>query len=197
LGVMLGLEEEHPEADILSAISHGKKLIEHYNENIHPIIIGMPTWNPITTAKTDNSRFHRTKISPERDFELIAAVYLLSFPDRLAWVFPNCRVSKATQISSIKTAGCFTSGMVRVGPGAYLEYSAKEDIQEGFSKSSEPLAGLTKARILNGEQFTHHFDTQENYIKKFRESGIEIVQETKFLSELAQERVRRSQRKVA
>ena len=197
LGVMVGLEEDHPDADILAAILHGAKLIEHYPDTMQPIIIGMPTWNPITTARTDNAKFHRTRINPERDFELVAAIYFLGLPNRYAWVFPNCRVSKATQINAIKTAGCFTSGMVRVGPGAYLDYSNKEDASKCFSKCSEPLDTLTKERILNGEQFTHHFDTQENYVMRFKEAGLNVVLETKYLSELAATREKRLKKKAA
>ena len=43
LGVMIGLSDK-VEADILSVIQHGQKLIEVYPDKIQPIIIGMPTW---------------------------------------------------------------------------------------------------------------------------------------------------------
>lgn len=186
LGVMLGLDETHPEADILSAIRHASKLIEVYRDTIQPIIIGMPIWNPITTQRTDNSIYHKSKVSGEEDFELISSIYLLSLPDRFTWVFPNCRVSKKTQMESIKTAGCFTSGMVRVGPGAYLEFEKEKDFVEAFAKSSEKVESLTKDKVLTGEQFQHHFDSQENYNKRFGEEKLKLVKEQKFISEFNQ-----------
>ena len=197
LGVMLGLDETDPEADILSAIQHANKLIETYRDTIQPIIIGMPIWNPITTARTDNSVHHKSKVSGEEDFELISAIYLLSLPDRFAWVFPNCRVSKKTQLESIKTAGCFTSGMVRVGPGAYLNFDKKVDFTDTFVKSSEKVEALTQEKVLTGEQFQHHFDSQENYNKRFKEENLIQVKETKFLAELIQKEKHRKKKKVA
>ncbi len=181
----MGLDEESPEADILSAITHGKKLISHYQNSILPVILGMPTWNAITTSTAVRSKPHQNGIVPERDFELISAIYLLSFPNRMAWVFPNCRVSQKTQMESIITAGCFTSGMVRVGPGAYLQYKGKESLERAFSKCSIPINSLNDQRILQGEQFVHHFHSQEDYNTLFRENGITQVSETIFLEALS------------
>jgi 2-iminoacetate synthase len=181
IGTMLGLCT-YPAEDILSLIIHGKLLIGKYEENIQPIIIGMPTWNHITTANYDLLDLQKRTLDIENDFELIAAIYLLSFPDGYCWVFPNCRVTKKIQVQSILTAGCFTSTMVRVGPGAYLNII--ENFQEIFAKASSNIEYLTMEKIIQGEQFRHHFDTHKNYIKLFKKNGLEVVNDYKFLREI-------------
>lgn len=173
IGVMIGLAPD-PETDILAVVIHGQKLIEAYRDGIKPLIIGMPTWNPITTPETDNRGKHEQPFNVEQNFELIAAIYLLSFPDRLAWVFPNCRVSRETQVAAINTAGAFTSTMVRVGPGAYLDM--KDSCASNlFDRSSTPAEELTLETVLAAEQFVHHFDLHERYISEFKASGLRIV----------------------
>jgi 2-iminoacetate synthase len=156
LGCMIGLGSS-PEADILSAISHGQKLIETYSEGTQPLIIGLPTWNEITTSESDNVALREQSIDSEEIFELVAAIYLLSFPDKMAWVFPNCRVPKDVQVRSVFTAGCFTSTMVRLGPGAYLEELSQDDLTATFARSSVPKETLNRATVLKGEQFVSSF----------------------------------------
>lgn len=181
IGCMLGLASV-PEADILSVIIHGRKLAQHYGETMKPLIIGMPTWNPITTQNSDIRETSGYSFKAEQLFELVSAIYFLSFPDFLAWVFPNCRVSKETQIKSILTAGCFTSTMVRVGPGAYLPMDGKDLIAtSNFERSSLDFEQLDDKKILEAEQFRHHFDTHDNYILKFAKNGLEVVNDSTFL----------------
>jgi hypothetical protein len=179
LGVMIGLDE-NVESDILAVIIHGKKLIETYQEIIQPLIIGMPTWNPITTSN-DNLDISRRPIDLEENFELIAAIYLLSFPDYLAWVFPNCRVSLKTQLESVKTAGIFTSTMVRVGPGAYLANSSS-NFSDYFDKTSIPNSNLNSDLILKGEQFVHHFHSHKEYADQFEDAGLRIISDSEVLN---------------
>ncbi|MDP2600817.1 MAG: hypothetical protein Q8P84_08830 [Deltaproteobacteria bacterium] len=180
LGVMLGISP-HLEADILSSVIHGNALISRYGDSIEPLIIGMPIWNPITTPKTDNLSKNSSIRLEESDFELISAIYLLGFPDRHAWVFPNCRVSKIEQMKSILTAGCFTSTMVRLGPGAYLAELTNADIPSLYTKIAKEKAPLNKQSIMDGEQFTHTFDFHENYLSMFAEGRLEIVPDRHFL----------------
>ncbi len=179
LGVMIGLSDK-VEADILAVIQHGQKLIEVYSDKIQPLIIGMPTWNAITTSN-DNLKIENRPINLEENFELVAAIYLLSFPDYLAWVFPNCRVSIETQLASVKTAGVFTSTMVRVGPGAYLAADSNKDLSSYFSKSSIPGADLNSELILKGEQFVHDFHSHKYYCEQFESAGLKIISDSEVL----------------
>lgn len=178
IGVMFLLSNDI-EADILSLINHGKKLIDSYKK-IPPIIIGMPIWNPITTQLTDNYKSHIKVIDIEREFEFIAAIYLLSFPDNSVWVFPNCRVKKQTQINTIIAAGCFSSTMVRVGPGAYLNFN-KENIDEVFRKTSISKKNINAKLIIQSEQFKHYFYSHNSFLLDFKKNNIEVVDENKLL----------------
>lgn len=181
IGCMLGLASQ-PEADILSVISHGQELAKNYAHNLKPLIIGMPTWNPIVNHNSDIRESSGYSFNAEQLFELVSAIYLLSFPDFIAWVFPNCRVSKETQMRSIITAGCFTSTMVRVGPGAYLSMDGKDLLATAnFERSSLEYNQLDDAKILEAEQFRHHFDSHDNYVAKFNQHGLEIVNDAHFL----------------
>ena len=143
----------------------------------------MPTWNAITTSETDNRSSWKRTFEASAVFEIISAIYLLSFPDFKAWVFPNCRVPMDTQVRSIKTAGVFTSTMVRVGPGAYLaETVSTENYQEIFQTSSKSPQDLTREDILRGEQFQHHFHSHSDYVQAFMESGLKVVSDSDLLN---------------
>jgi 2-iminoacetate synthase ThiH len=184
MGVMIGLSTSL-EADILSLLTHCHKLIRHYASEIKPIILGLPIWNAITTADTDERRVEYNQESfIDGIFELISAIYLLSLPNHKAWVFPNCRVNKLTQINSIKTAGCFTSTMVRLSPGGYLEnIPEKLEMSRYYERSSVPLDKLTREEILRGEQFVHEYDEHRNYLKSFYDQGLEIVSDSYILAQ--------------
>lgn len=181
MGVMFGLADL--KSDVLALISHAHLLIQKYRENIKPIIFGMPTLNQITTEINNTYGTNQITNINEFDFELIAAVYLISLPDFKAWVFPNCRVSIETQINSILTAGCFTSTTVRVGPGAYLlEKINWQNKDEYFDKIK--LAGnkFSEATILKGEQFKHHYHNQVFYNQSFDNAGLKFETDYWFLA---------------
>jgi 2-iminoacetate synthase len=178
LGVLL-LMSNDIETDILSAIIHGRELIGTY-QNILPVIIGMPIWNSITTKETDNLKNIKFDVNIEKEFEFISAIYLLGFPDHKAWIFPNCRVSKKTQIETILTAGCFTSTMVRVGPGAYLDIE-KENLKDIFTNCSVDVGKIDNKTILQSEQFRHHYHSHELYMKEFRKNNLIIVPEDQLI----------------
>jgi len=180
LGVMLGLSP-HLESDILSTIIHGNKLIGHYRNFIEPLIIGLPIWNPTTTPETDNFNKYAPVCLSDEDFELISAIYLLSFPDYFSWVFPNCRVSKKTQLKSIMTAGCFTSTMVRLGPGIYLSDSMNQELSSNYTRIFNLSVPLTKNSVMESEQFTHNFDSHENFLSLFQKEQLELVSDKSFL----------------
>ena len=188
IGVMLGLAPD-PEADVLATILHGQYLLGLYEGNAVPLIIGMPTWNPITTIETDQRGTWHRPFDPAEVFEIIAAIYFLAFPDYKAWVFPNCRVAMATQVRSIVTAGVFSSTMVRVGPGAYLaNMSDCTSLSDAFESSSTALEALTRSKVLQGEQFQHHFHDHSDYVNAFQAAGLEVVSDSALLNAASRRR---------
>ena len=187
IGAIIGLAD-NTEADILSVVMHGRKLIEHYPDEIQPIIIGMPAWNAITTANTDNRLalgFHFDDF--EERFELISSIYLLAFPDHLAWVFANGRVRPEIQLDCIETAACFTSTLVQIAPGGYLEFnpdgSLAGDHGELFVKSTIPLDELNRDVVLSGEQFSHYFATHEEYLQMFEQRHLRTVSDASLIDQ--------------
>ncbi len=184
LGTMIGLAEV-AEADILSVIVHGQALIAHYGDQVLPLIIGMPAWNAITTGSTDNSAQLRRPFDIEGNFELIAAIYLLAFPDRRAWVFANGRVTPDVQTNCVETASCFTSTLVQIAPGAYLgldpKFAGGSQQVRFFAKRSVPADELTQETILSGEQFMHYLMSHDEFVGKFMARGLTMVSDRSLL----------------
>jgi phenylacetate-coenzyme A ligase PaaK-like adenylate-forming protein len=185
MGTILGLNE-NINFEILATINHARYLREHYRINAdNPLIIGMPTWNAITTPVTDQRTDSIEKIDPY--FSYIASIYLLSLPFKDTWVFPNCRVDLDTQVESVKAAGVFTSTEVKLGPGGYLpaaladlrnrgESTAKLDAiirEESQRKHADASEFLTQLDAK--EQFVHFYDTHEAYVQRFSQAGLEIA----------------------
>lgn len=170
LGTMLGLSP-HLGPEILSVVAHGKKLIDHYGPSISPLIIGMPTWNKITTDYEDGI----SDKSIEDIFTLVAAIYLLAFPDDLAWPFANCRVPMGVQAKTVATASPFTSTAVRVGPGGYINTNKNIALENYFIKSNLKTKDINKIQILNGEQFRHYYSSHNSYLENFKKFGIDRV----------------------
>ncbi|MEI7634080.1 MAG: hypothetical protein WCK47_07345 [bacterium] len=185
LGSMLGLNPDIC-ADFLAAVDHARYLAAHYDITPeHPMIIGMPIWNPITTHATDL----RPARAPgmETIFPAIAGLYMLALPRRSVWIFPNCRVSMDQQIEAARVAGVFTSTEVKLGPGGYLP-SILKNIRHGNS-GTEALwrraADLVKqaveseeelARVLDEhEQFVHHYHTHEAYLRAMERAGLRLA----------------------
>lgn len=183
LGCMIGLAEIL-EADILSVIRHGQRLIQHYGARVEPLIIGMPTWNPITTERTDNKAIDAVAFQSAENFELVAAIYLLAFPDRRAWVFANGRVPPDIQANTVATASVFTSTLVQIAPGAYLDFDEDIDRDSVFDRvQGVKIADVTRDVVLSGEQFTHYFDTHENFIDLFRSRGLRVVSDRSLIDD--------------
>jgi|GEM_PF-766545 len=175
LGTMIGLAEI-AEADILSVVLHGQKLIEHYREVIQPLIIGMPAWNAIPTKDTDRRAAERPPFEIESNFELLSAIYLLAFPDRHAWVFANGRVSPTVQIDCVETASVFTSTLVQIAPGAYLGLDGEKVPRAMFDRvRGLPDDALSHEDVLSGEQFVHYYDSHENFVAGFQARGLSVV----------------------
>ncbi|MBD8890591.1 hypothetical protein [Roseibium litorale] len=181
LGVMIGLAEI-AEADILSVVLHGQKLIETYADQIEPLIIGMPTWNPITTEAFDNGKTERPPFDAASNFEFVAAVYLLSFPNRMAWVFANGRVSPEIQTNCVENAAFFTSTLVQIAPGAYLGLDGKPVPRAMFDRvRGLPEGELNQQDVLSGEQFVHYYDSHENFVARFEGRGLTVVPDQSML----------------
>jgi 2-iminoacetate synthase len=184
LGAMIGLSA-NTEADILSVIAHGRRLIDHYGEAVQPLIIGMPAWNPITTAGSDNRQQLAAAFDVVGNIELIAAIYLLAFPDRRAWVFANGRVPPQTQADCVSTASCFTSTLVQIAPGAYLGLApvgtVHFDRKKMFAKSSVAFDKLTQETIMSGEQFMHYLMSHDEFVRLFMDRGLRVVPDSSLI----------------
>ncbi len=189
IGTMIGLADD-AEADILAAVLHGKGLIDHYGDCVLPLIIGMPAWNAITTDATDNRSQLSRPFDSERNFELIAAIYLLAFPDRRAWVFANGRVHPDVQTNCVVTASCFTSTLVQIAPGAYLgldpELTRGAKLVRFFAKKSLADEEVTQENILSGEQFMHYLLSHDEFVSKFTSRGLTMVPDQNLLDHKTQ-----------
>lgn len=180
LGAMIGLSKV-TEADILSVILHGRRLIEHYGDAVEPLIIGMPAWNPILTQASDNRPASEFDFDTQGNFELIAAIYLLAFPDRMAWVFANGRVPPDIQTDCVETACCFTSTLVQISPGAYLDFKQAE-----LDTMFERVRGVAEAtptfeEVMSGEQFMHYFASHEEFVAGFEARNLHVVSDRSYL----------------
>ncbi|EGG95408.1 Thiazole biosynthesis protein ThiH [gamma proteobacterium IMCC1989] len=184
LGAMIGLSPT-TEADILSVVMHGQKLLSHYGDHVQPMIIGMPAWNAIMTEETDQRIEEGFDFDTENNFELLSAFYLLAFPDKQAWVFSNGRVAPEIQQACITTAACFTSTQVEIAPVAYLvglnDADAQVDVvnfqrTHGFNEED-----ITKKEILDGEQFKHYYELHESFVEMFVDNGLDVVNDSSYL----------------
>ena len=186
LGFMVGLNA-NLNYEFLMALQHVHRILDGHSslEAVRPIILGMPTWNNITTPHTDLRP--STMLDIETVFPFLAAVYFLSLPKGPVWVFPNCRVSLETQIDTIEAAGPFTSTEVKLGPGGYLPAVIRERESQNIDCSDlraklQSELGMTREELAHleedldeGEQFVHHFHAHEVYVRAMEERGLELV----------------------
>ena len=187
LGSMLGLNPDLA-LEFLATVDHARALHErHPFTPEHPLIIGMPIWNAITTPATDL----RPDDAPgmTRLFPALAALYLLALPISGNWVFPNCRVPLPVQIEAARVAGAFSSTEVKLGPGGYLPeiirtMEARGDdatdlrrrviatVREGSEQADvDALQRLLDER----EQFLHHHHGHGVYMAAMAEAGLRVV----------------------
>ena len=184
LGAILGLNDNLT-FEILATVTHARFLMERYTiDAAHPLIIGMPTWNQITTPATDKRPAGKEPM--DRYFSYIAAVYLLALPSVGTWVFPNCRVGMAQQIEAVRAAGVFTSTEVKLGPGGYLPGLLAE--AEGAGVSTRALENLIayefgerfedRAALIEAmdrkEQFLHDYHSHEAYLAAMSDAGLTV-----------------------
>ncbi len=182
IGSMIGLAED-PLADILSVVLHGRLLLSHYTETMAPVIVGMPLWCPIPTSQSDLREALGRGNNWAQYFEYIAAVYLLAFPDRSAWVFPNGRVPLKSQLRAVKNSGCFTSTVVRVTPGGYrAEMRTPEELASLYESSTLDRSKITSAEVLHGEQFSHGHLSHERFLSEFDALGLRVIRENTLFS---------------
>jgi len=184
LGSMLGLNPDIC-SEFLATVDHARYLAHTYGISPeHPLIIGMPIWNAITTSSTDlrqSGGFNITSVFAE-----LAALYLISLPWEGTWVFPNCRVPMATQIEAARVGGAFTSTEVKLGPGGYLpsiiarlrqtgkESSAIE--QKAWEILKEQPGGVEELQkaLDQREQFIHHYHSHDDYRRAMSQVGLEL-----------------------
>lgn len=186
IGTILGLNP-NLNFEVMATIAHARYLIENYDiTKEHPLIIGMPTWNNITTPETDNRPPMRKNIDPY--FSYIAALYLLALPRESTWIFPNCRVGIDEQVESAATAGVFTSTEVKLGPGGYLPAALAEMRKRGASTVDiEKLISFEfngnihdtfqlPERLDKQEQFVHYYAPHEDYVRKMSAAGLDVLE---------------------
>lgn len=185
LGFMLGLDPDI-NYEFLMALQHVHHLLRaHDSATSNPVILGMPTWNKITTPRTDTRP--NGLLDLEEAFPFLAAVLFLSLPKGRAWVFPNCRVSLKTQVKTIAIAGPFTSTEVKLGPGGYMPAALRRRAARGEKVDAlrelvrkecgigcEDLERMER-ELDRGEQFVHHFHSHQVYMEALQKEGFEAV----------------------
>lgn len=187
VGTMLGLNQ-NTNFEVLATIIHARHLIEKMEREgsssaSSPLIVGMPTWNKITTPETDNRPSQHKSVKPY--FAYIAALYFLSIPRKKAWIFPNCRMPMNIQVEAARAGGVYTSTEVKLGPAGYipqmLREASKNDRQDIIDMLSEQMgikfdsiADLEK-KLDHQEQFKHHYHTHQEYVEAFNKEGLNIV----------------------
>lgn len=185
LGAMLGLNPDVT-TEFLATVDHARYLMTHYGgSRQHPVIIGMPIWNAITTRETDLRPAQLMDMN--RIFPALSALYLLALPDEATWVFPNCRVPLPVQIEAAQVAGAFSSTEVKLGPGGYLPslLQAKRARGEDTSELEGKIYTLLREtgsdldemrRLLDErEQFLHHYHEHSRYAAAMDEAGLRLT----------------------
>lgn len=185
LGAMLGLNPDVT-TEFLATVDHARYLTDNYDVTPgHPIIIGMPIWNAITTRETDLRPAERLEMNTI--FPALTALYLLALPSRSTWVFPNCRVPMPTQIQAAKVAGAFSSTEVKLGPGGYLPDVIRRKRERGEDTAAlekriyeilkETGNDITELRRLldEREQFMHHYHAHARYRAAMDKAGLKLT----------------------
>ncbi len=185
LGAMLGLNPDVT-TDFLATVDHARYLMENYPASReHPVIIGMPIWNAITTRETDLRPAENLDMNAL--FPALAGLYLLALPDKATWIFPNCRVPMKTQIEASQVAGAFSSTEVKLGPGGYLPdiILRKREKGEDTSELESRIYGLLKEtgsdveqlrKLLDQrEQFVHHYHGHGRYCSAMAQAGLRLT----------------------
>ncbi len=187
LGTMLGL---NPDVvfEFIATVDHARVLFDRYEITPeHPLIVGLPIWNPIPTPGSDLRRRGKSSLDITGLFPTFAALYLLALPNPATWVFPNCRVPLHVQVEAARVAGAFTSTEVKLGPGGYLPSVIQLMKQRGVDttevqrrlalllhEAGEDLDALARA-LDEREQFVHHYHAHEAYVRALAEAGLHVV----------------------
>ncbi|MBB4189225.1 2-iminoacetate synthase ThiH [Sinorhizobium terangae] len=181
VGTMLGLNKDVV-FEVLATIHHARYLCKKYAPK-DPVVIGMPTWNKLTTNQIDNRP--KQILNIDKYFSFFASLYLLALSDLNVWVFPNCRVSRASQIEAIKVAGAYTSTEVKIGPGGYLPEALKDVcagkrsdiIQKMHTKFYEKQLSSNELleHLDDFEQFQHYFYLHEDFARALAAEDIEVT----------------------
>ncbi|QHO73871.1 hypothetical protein ACH79_15645 [Bradyrhizobium sp. CCBAU 051011] len=183
VGAMLGLNPNIG-FEIIATVDHARYLESSY-QPADPIIVGMPTWNNITTPRTDKRPARTLPI--DGYFAFFASIYFLALHRYRAWIFPNCRVSLPIQIDAVRAAGVYTSTEVKLGPGGYLNSAISKLPVEQRAAIMQMLKSTFKGELSaenwhdeldNLEQFKHDFHHHETYVKALTDAGLFIGSQT-------------------
>ncbi|WP_156922482.1 hypothetical protein [Azorhizobium doebereinerae] len=180
VGSMLGLNKDVA-FDVLATVHHARYLCTKYAP-VRPLIIGMPTWNKLTTPETDKRP--EQLIDIEECFSFFASLYLLALSDLNVWVFPTCRVSMASHIAAVRAAGAYTSTEVKTGPGGYLVDALRNVDPERRRAIIENVHGEFGDKKLRSdallekidacEQFQHYYYHHEDFVRALNDAGINV-----------------------
>jgi len=186
LGSMLGLNPDVT-SEFLASVDHARYLMNNYEfSREHPMIIGMPIWNNITTRETDLRPAELLDMNTL--FPALAALYLLALPSDATWIFPNCRVPMKTQIQASRIAGAFSSTEVKLGPGGYLPSIIAQMRTEGqdtrelenqvfqlLKESSDSDLESMRKMLDEREQFLHHYHEHSRYATAMINEGLRFA----------------------
>ncbi|KRQ16283.1 radical SAM protein [Bradyrhizobium manausense] len=181
VGSMLGLHKDVA-FDVLATVHHARYLCRTYAP-VRPLIVGMPTWNKLTTPETDNRPEQVLDI--EECFSFVASLYLLALSDLNVWVFPTCRVSMESHLEAVRAAGAYTSTEVKTGPGGYLVDALRNVKPQLRQATIENVCGELAGEKINGnvllkrlqffEQFQHYHYTHEEFVRALEAAGISVA----------------------
>lgn len=185
LGFMLGLSPS-VQYEFLMLLSHVNYLLRLPEGAGTPIILGMPTWNRLTTPQTDlqhrRHRLQQSGFSP-----VYAALLLLCLPKGRPWVFPTCRIAPEAHVRAVEVAGPFTCTEIKLGPGGYLPRLIRQRQAQGLPTDAlmQQLQAMTKnpsddlqvqQHALDAtEQFMHYHHEHAQMRHRLEQQGLAIV----------------------
>ena len=163
LGVMLGLSPS-PHFEFLMLLQHTRYLLNLECGQGAQIIVGMPTWNKLTTPATDLRP--RLEINLKTFSPIYAALLFLCLPKGRPWVFPTCRVSEDPHLTAVEIAGPFTCTEINLGPGGYLPRAIKQQQANGVATDAlmEQMQRWMRSESKDLNAYQQEFDAAEQFM---------------------------------
>lgn len=184
LGVMLGLSGS-PHFEFLMLLQHTRHLLDLECGQGAQIILGMPTWNKLTTPATDLRP--RLEINLKQFSPIYAALLFLCLPKGRPWIFPTCRVSEDPHITAVEIAGPFTCTEINLGPGGYLPRLIKQRRSQGlpsaalmqqlqtWMRSQSEDLDVYQQQLDAAEQFMHYHHQHDQLAAAMRRRNLRFV----------------------